>query len=178
MNAMGYGLFVALAVSGASPSSPAQLDTLQSSCSEMYAKLQTVKGASLARREGSFSFLKHRLWNYRKSSAEHYYGCIMILTGNKLETSGDWHPDRLFAIAKDSELYQQGWRLDPNGTGHASYMTSTRPDSVDNRFWLKIDRGAVSCLINGFWGDFQGVTPDGLPSPLFEVDVSCGKKTG
>jgi len=101
----------------------------------------------------------------------HYYGCIMILTGNKLEISGDWHPSMLFATDEHSDLYKQGWRQDPTGTGHESYMTS-------NELWFKIDRGAVSCLIDGAWGNFQGVTPDGLPSPLFEVDVSCGKKTG
>lgn len=167
MKAVRYGLFAVLAISSVFLSVPAQADNLQQACSEMYAKLQTVKGASLARREGSFSIRNTYPTDYRTAEGVHYYGCIMILTGNKLEISGDWHPSMLFATDEHSDLYKQGWRLDPAGSGHSS----------DYRMWFKIVRGDVICLVSGGWGEFQGTTPNNMPSPLFEVDVSCGKET-
>lgn len=155
-----------LALIGMGLSRPAQANDLQKACGEMYGRLQTIKGAALGRRDGEFTDWHLSLYEYHVAGGTHYRGCIITLTGNDKEVSGDWYPETLFGPTDATgDLYKEGWRIDD----------SHDADGMDGTAF-KTYKGDIDCFFVGNWDGGEDDNPKYIPSPLFEVEVACGKK--
>jgi hypothetical protein len=165
MKALYHVLFAIFAVSSICLSMPAQAEDLEKVCHQMYGRLQTIKRATLARRDGDFTALRHGFMAYRVGGGVNYHGCILTLTGNQKVVTGDWYIPSLFnARPPSGNLYKEGWRVDP-------LYTITKPSSLQ----FKIYKGYIDCLIDSRW-DVNAVGSTSRVQPwTFRIDVYCGK---
>jgi hypothetical protein len=165
MRALYYVLCAIFAVSSICLPAPAQADDLEKACHEMYGRLQTIKGATLARRDGDFTEMRHGFVAYRIGGGINYHGCILTLTGNQKVVTGDWYIPTLFnARPPKGNLYKEGWRVDP-------IDTVNKPSNLQ----FKIFKGYIDCLIDSQW-DANIVNNRGnMQSLTFRIDVYCGK---